>query len=139
MNARIAYSVIGLLCVALVAFFQLPFLFERQKEPDASNATGSSSKSLTLEGVLLRDGKHLKPGVWYLGFEQDGEKVATELSFTPESVCAGKTRSGICNPSRFIVARSARVEGIEKGEAVQVLMLQFLDTVASTTQARMNR
>ena len=81
--------------------------------------------SIAVDGVIVKDGPHLKPDTWYVVVEDEGTEVAVELLFDDESICKGRTLSGPCNPDIFIKGRKAYIKGVVVGEVLQVYELTF--------------
>ena len=94
-----------------------------------SDVTLTPGSSFAGDGHIVKDGAGLKPGVWYLSYEKAGAATNTELVFSNESVCAGKTASGQCQPSLFIKGRAAHVEGIVSDGSVRVSRMTFTEPV----------
>lgn len=63
-------------------------------------------------------------------FKENGNVF--ELAFSSQSICAGKTSSGICNPTKFIDGRAADLEGELVDGLLRVYKLTFTEPV--TTQ-----
>jgi hypothetical protein len=80
---------------------------------------------VSAEGLLVINKPDLKPGAWFVVFEEKGERYAVELSFDKESTCFGKTASGACSPDRFIADRQVSILGIVNGETLLVREMRF--------------
>jgi hypothetical protein len=92
---------------------------------DVPVVTATPDGSVTAEGLLVKDQPDLKPGVWFVAFEDGGNSYAVELSFDEQSRCFGKTTSGKCAPDRFIADRQVAITGAVNGETLLVRELRF--------------
>lgn len=80
---------------------------------------------VSAKGILVKDQPDLKPGAWFVTFEENGQSLAVELGFDDQSRCFGKTSSGKCAPERFMPNREVDIKGIVSGEALLVRELRF--------------
>ncbi len=79
-------------------------------------------------GNITRDNPGFPAGVWHLTYEAPGEPALTKaLIFTDETVCIAGGETGICDPERMEVGARVEIEGKEKEEGVEVMVLRFLE------------
>jgi hypothetical protein len=121
---------IGVVLIAIVLLFGLdtpnvPVAASDATQSAATDAGTGEPLSVYADGIIIRNGPLLKPDVWYVGIEHEGKHLAVELVFDENSICVGRTASGVCAPDIFIEDRSVHVEGIVDGDAMRVLELTF--------------
>ena len=124
---KLALVVLAVLVVSLVGWYAWVFFqVEAAQKPDSVDQE-ALVPTVTVEGVVVKDGPNLKPGVWYVSFNENGKDVGVELLFDELSSCHGKTSFGRCNPDFFKNGRKARIGGTVEGEVLHVLDLTFTE------------
>jgi hypothetical protein len=123
---KYAIGIVAALAVVMVGY---PLIFSGDAAPVDNGQLGAVQTSETLfnkSGSVNKDLPDLPPNIWhfvYIG--TDGQTYGAEMIFDEESVCAGSSASGPCNPDIFVQGRAAHLEGVVEDNTVRVVMLTF--------------
>lgn len=126
---RLALIVLLSGVLALAGWYGWMFRGAPASEATDHTALAAASSTVSLDGKIVKDAPSLKPGVWYLAFEEEGKELGVELFFDQSSVCSYLEKSGRCKPEVFVNGRAASLEGEITHGVVRVSNLTFTEAV----------
>ncbi len=130
-NRRLAIllGIVVILC-GVVGFI----IASKGSSPTTPNPNQTTTSTFRETGNLVKGSPGLKPGVWYLAYEQPGQPgLYSELIFTVTSTCL--TSQGLprgCPGQGFLQGERATVEGVVNENIISVSRLSLLTTSTST-------